>query len=132
MRRAEFVLRVKGDHHQTDSLLLNCAPLLLVPKLHLGTELVFEALLRSAWRMIIIPRQYNCRDKCVPKCNLGTRNGKLLPRGLTLAMLQTLRLARKFDEPGTIARRIATLPFLRPFDHGPKRAFAFVLRAAQD
>jgi hypothetical protein len=24
--------------------------------------------------MIMMPRQYNCRDKCVPKCNLGTRN----------------------------------------------------------
>src|SRR5437773_12421672 len=70
----EGLFSVKGDHHQIHSFFPSCAPLLLVPKLHLGTELVFEALLRSAQQMIIIPRQCNCRDKCVPKCNLGTRN----------------------------------------------------------
>ena len=44
----------------------------------------------------------------------------------------SLRLARKLDEPRTIARRIATLPFLCPFDHGAKRPFASVLRVTQD
>ena len=60
----------------------------------------------------------------------ATRNdirAGLLLNALTFALLQRLRLARQLNKPRAITRRVAPLPFPRPFDDGAERPFALVL-----
>src|SRR5438552_15248776 len=61
--------------------------------------------------MIAIPRQCNCRDKCVPKCNLGTRNNAALvlaniDGGASIAVCKGgCRQGASHSEAATILRR---------------------------
>ena len=65
---------------QTSLFRVNRLEFLLVPKLHLGTQLVCKALLclmksnldQETPRVISLPK-HSLGHNCVPKCNLGTR-----------------------------------------------------------
>ncbi len=48
----------------------------LVPKLHLGMLLALEAVLPPRFITQRSVTKPSFDDNCVPKCNLGTRNGK--------------------------------------------------------
>ena len=63
----------------------------LVPKLHLGTQLSAKLYFVGAARQ----RQCHCPDKCVPKCNLGTRKKKCALQARRLSCWQPCLRRRK-------------------------------------